>query len=339
LATANVDFLAQVQSDDELRRILVDADLIFCDGTPLVWMSKWLGAPLPERLAGSDLVPLLLDLAVKNGHRVFFLGGRDEVVAIAEEKIKERWPDLQIAGMYSPPFAPMDKMDHAGICRRIRESNADMLFVSFGCPKQEKWLAMNFRDAGVPVAIGVGATIDFLAGAVNRAPVWMRKTGLEWLYRVLQEPRRLARRYWTDIRVVGPGLIRQLVRMGPLDQAPPRAGEFDRSPRSTAPVQAASAPPLVVLPERLDALSARDEALWPAGAHRTLILDARNTVFLDSTGTGKLIRFARASRELGGLCILMGATPAVLGTLDLMKLRNLFAEASTMEEAFYIATR
>lgn len=340
LATANVDFLAQVQSDDTLRSILIDADLILCDGTPLVWMSKWLGDPLPERLAGSDLVPLLLDLAQKNGHRVFFLGGRDEVVAIAEDKIKERWPGLQIAGMYSPPFAPMDEMDHAGICRRIRESNADMLFVSFGCPKQEKWLALNFRDAGVPVAIGVGATIDFLAGTVKRAPVWMRKTGLEWFFRVAQEPKRLAHRYWTDIRVVGPGLLKQLLKMGPQNQAPTRAAASGSpldsetlSRRHTPP------PPIVALPERLDALSARDATLWPAVENRTLILDAARTTFLDSTGTGKLVRFARASREHGGLCILMGATPAILSTLDLMKLRNLFTEAATLEEALAIAAK
>jgi N-acetylglucosaminyldiphosphoundecaprenol N-acetyl-beta-D-mannosaminyltransferase len=338
LATANVDFLAQVQSDDTLRRILVDADLILCDGTPLVWMSKWLGDPLPERIAGSDLVPLLLDLAQEKGHRVFFLGGRDEVVAIAEDKIKERWPVLQIAGMYSPPFAPMDKMDHAGICQRIRESNADMLFVSFGCPKQEKWLAMNFRDAGVPVAIGVGATIDFLAGVVKRAPVWMRKTGLEWFFRVAQEPKRLAHRYWTDICVVGPGLIKQLLKMGPRNQAPTKATEAGPSITSDPlPESRPSPPPIVVLPERLDALSARDASLWPAVENRTLILDASRTTFLDSTGTGKLVRFARASREHGGLCILMGATPTVLSTLDLMKLRNLFTEVATLEEALAIA--
>lgn len=339
LATANVDFLAQVQSDETLRRILVDADLILCDGTPLVWMSKWLGDPLPERLAGSDLVPLLLDLAQENGHRVFFLGGRDEVVAVAEDKIKERWPLLQIAGMYSPPFAPMDQMDHAGICQRIRESRADMLFVSFGCPKQEKWLALNFRDAGVPVAIGVGATIDFLAGAVKRAPVWMRKTGLEWFFRVAQEPKRLAHRYWTDICVVGPGLLRQLLKMGPRNQAPQKTNPSQPPLKSDIPPAPRPAPPpVVVLPERLDALSARDASLWPTEAIHTLILDARQTVFLDSTGTGKLVRFARASREQGGLCILMGATSNVLSTLDLMKLRNLFTEAATLEEALAIAT-
>lgn len=340
LATANVDFLAQVQSDDALRRILIDADLILCDGTPLVWMSKWLGDPLPERLAGSDLVPLLLDLAQENGHRVFFLGGRDEVVAIAEDKIKERWPRLQIAGMYSPPFAPMDQMDHAGICQRIREAKADMLFVSFGCPKQEKWLSMNFRDAGVPVAIGVGATIDFLAGAVKRAPVWMRKTGLEWFFRVAQEPKRLAHRYWTDIRIVGPGLIKQLVKMGPHHQAPVRSADTAPHAKSDSlPESRSTPPPIVVLPERLDALTARDASLWPAEAVHTLILDASRTTFLDSTGTGKLVRFARASREHGGLCILTGATPAVLGTLDLMKLRNLFTEAATIEDALAIASK
>ncbi len=336
LATANVDFLAQVQEDELLRRILVDADLIVCDGTPLIWMSKWLGDPLPERIAGSDLVPLLLDLAQERGHRVYFLGGRDEVVAIAEDKIKERWPDLQIAGMYSPPFAPMDQMDHAGICQRIREANADMLFVSFGCPKQEKWLAMNFRGAGVPVAIGVGATIDFLAGAVKRAPVWMRKTGLEWFFRVAQEPKRLARRYWNDICVVGPGLLKQLLIMGPRNSTPQRATAAEDGPsREPHPTP----PPVVVLPERLDALSARDASLWPTVENRMLILDASRTTFLDSTGTGKLVRFARASREHGGRCILMGANSTILGTLDLLKLRNLFTEAANLEEALAIAAQ
>ncbi len=340
LATANVDFLAQVQEDELLRRILVDADLIVCDGTPLIWMSKWLGDPLPERIAGSDLVPLLLDLAQERGHRVYFLGGRDEVVAIAEDKIKERWPDLQIAGMYSPPFAPMDQMDHAGICQRIREANADMLFVSFGCPKQEKWLAMNFRDAGVPVAIGVGATIDFLAGAVKRAPVWMRKTGLEWFFRVAQEPKRLARRYWNDICVVGPGLLKQLLKMGPRNLTPHRATAAEPAPVAQ-PARASdpTPPPVVILPERLDALSARDATLWPTVENRMLILDASRTTFLDSTGTGKLVRFARASREHGGRCILMGANSTILGTLDLMKLRNLFTEAATLDEALAIAAQ
>lgn len=336
LATANVDFLAQVQEDEGLRRILVDADLVVCDGTPLVWMSRLLGDALPERVAGSDLVPLLLDLAAGQGYRVYFLGGRDEVLGTALEKIRERWPALEVAGMYSPPFAPLEKMDHADICRRIREARADMLFVSFGCPKQEKWLARNYREAGVPVAVGVGATIDFLAGAVKRAPVWMRKTGLEWFYRVMQEPKRLAGRYWKDIRVVGPGLVRQFLAMRP------RSGVVSVVAGGDEGEKVEKGMTVLVLPERLDALAARDVGLWAeaeAGVGSTLIADARATVFLDSTGTGRLIRFARMARERGGAFILAGPTVELLRTLDLMKLRGFFTIAADMESAVVLAEK
>ena len=337
LATANVDFLAQVQEDRELRHILVDADLVVCDGTPLVWMSKWLGAPLPERVAGSDLVPLLLDMASARGLRVFFLGGRDEVLGIAERKIRDRWPDLRIAGMYSPPFAPMDQMDHAGICRRIREAAPDILFVSFGCPKQEKWLARNYKEAGAPVAIGVGATIDFLAGAVKRAPKWMRRTGLEWFFRVCQEPRRLAGRYWRDIRVVGPGLLKQLLRMNPHMTAGGSDGRGPEVPEAAAPCLAPTVSlPVIALPERLDALAARDAALWPDVTGGSLILDASRTTFIDSTGTGKLVRLARTARDSGGRCILAGAHPGILRALDLMKLRSIFTEVTTVNDGLAV---
>lgn len=334
LATANVDFLAQVQEDETLRRILIGADLVVCDGTPLVWMSRLLGDPLPERVAGSDLVPLLLDLAQARGYRVFFLGGKEEVLAEAEGKIRERWPALQIAAMYSPPFAPLDKMDHADICRRVREAQTDLLFVSFGCPKQEKWLALNYQRAGVPVSIGVGATIDFLAGTMKRAPVWMRKTGLEWVFRVLQEPKRLAGRYWRDIRIVVPGLLRQLLTM--------RSGEpVPRIPLEPPAVDlaAGAAPVVLTLPPRLDAMAARQASLWSAveaWSGPSLIADASQTTFLDSTGTGKLIRLARTARERGGKLILAGALPAVLQTLDLMKLREFFTEAPDLAAAEHL---
>ena len=134
--------------------------------------------------------------------------------------------------------------------------------------------------------------------------------------------------------MVGPGLTKQLLKMGPRHQAPQPTTKSNPAPEFRP-----SPPTIVVLPERLDALSARDASLWPTEAHHTLILDARQTVFLDSTGTGKLVRFARASRENGGLCILTGATPAVLSTLDLMRLRNLFTEAATIEEALAIAAK
>src|SRR5690349_14579030 len=164
LVTANVDFLVQAQEDVELRRIMFDAHLVLCDGTPLVWASRLLGNPLPERVAGADLVPLLMRVAEEKEFRIFFLGATPESAQRAVDNLKLRHPKLVIAGHYSPPFGKLLEMDHDEIRRRITEARPDLLFVSFGCPKQEKWIAMHYLSLGVPVSVGVGATIDFLAG-------------------------------------------------------------------------------------------------------------------------------------------------------------------------------
>ena len=199
IATANADFLYQAARDPQLAGILKDSDLVVCDGTPLVWASRLLGDPLPERVAGSDITPLLLQRAAEAGHRVFFLGGSDESLVKACENAVKRFPGLQIAGAYSPPFAPLDKMDDESIRAIVKEAKPDILLVSFGCPKQEKWIDRNYRELRVPVCIGVGATIDFLAGTVRRAPCWMRLSGMEWIFRMLQEPKRLGPRYLRNI--------------------------------------------------------------------------------------------------------------------------------------------
>ena len=211
LATANVDFLVQAKSDAELRRILNEAHLVVCDGTPLVWLSRLIGRPLPGRVAGSDLVPPLLQTAERKGWSVFFLGGQEENVQRAMYRVRQQHPALRIAGAESPPFAPLDAMDDEGICERIRQARPDILLVSFGCPKQEKWIARNYLAAGVPVCIGVGATIDFLAGSVKRAPHWMRSAGMEWLFRLGQEPRRLWKRYATDLVIFGLGAMKEIL--------------------------------------------------------------------------------------------------------------------------------
>lgn len=199
--TANVDFLVQAQTDEALRHILANADLVLCDGTPLLWASRLLGNALPERVAGSDLVPVLLELAARKKYSVYFLGAAPEAAAEAVRRLRVAYPSLEIAGHYSPPVRALEDMDHDEIKRRITEAKPDMLFVAFGCPKAEKWIDMHYRDLGVPVVAGVGATVDFLAGRVKRAPVWMRRAGLEWLFRLAQEPRRLWRRYSRDLWV------------------------------------------------------------------------------------------------------------------------------------------
>jgi N-acetylglucosaminyldiphosphoundecaprenol N-acetyl-beta-D-mannosaminyltransferase len=200
LVTANVDFLVQAQSDVELRHILAEAHLVLCDGTPVLWASRFLGNRLPERVAGSDLVPVLLKVAAEKKYRVFLLGATPDSVEQAASRLKNQHPSLILAGYYSPPFnAICWQMDHEEIKRRVREARPDLLFVAFGCPKAEKWIAMHYRELGVPVVAGVGATIDFLAGRVKRAPLWMQHAGMEWIFRLACEPRRLFRRYMSRI--------------------------------------------------------------------------------------------------------------------------------------------
>ncbi len=336
LATANVDFLALADADPELHWVLTHADLVVCDGMPLVWMSRLLGAPLPQRVAGSELVPLLLESAEEKGHRVFFLGGSEESLKAAEGNIRQRWPDLTIAGTYSPPFAPLEKMDNDTICARVREAQPDLLLVAFGCPKQEKWLAQNLAKTNAPVGIGVGATLDFLAGTVKQAPKWMRACSLEWIWRIMQEPKRLFRRYWNDIVVVGPGLLRQLWKMrgrGFFLRPPDPVKEIEESDQETNTEAAAGGSTgHLTLPVRFDAQVVRDtgfgesftqsEATW-------LLIDASKTNFIDSTATGKLLRLSRLARDRGGDIILIGALPEVLTTLDLMKLRDHFLIAAS----------
>ena len=170
LVLADVGFVMRALRDVAVHRILLDAHLILCNGMPLLLASQRLGNPLPELVSGFDLVPSLLRTAEEKGWRVFFLGGREEVVRCALEKIRAQHPRLLISGHLSPPVAPLEQMDHAAICQAIREAKPDILLVSLGSPKQEIWIHMHSRALGVPVSIGIGHTIDFLAGDVPRAP-------------------------------------------------------------------------------------------------------------------------------------------------------------------------
>lgn len=335
IATANVDFTALALYDEELRRILLDAHLVVCDGMPLVWASRWLGNALPERVAGSDLVPKLLALAEVKNWSVYFLGGQKEVTAKAVQLVQVRHPKLRIAGVMSPPFKPLHEMDHATICADIRRADPDLLFVSFGCPKQEKWIAMNYRRAGTPVTIGVGGTIDFLAGHMKRAPHWMQVTGFEWLYRLLQEPRRLFKRYATDLVVFGMTIGRQwwLTRGGP---RPPPAAPRNHPQIETPDVKISSVAELFC-PERLDAAEVRViEQVWMSsleGPEEGVIIDCASAQFIDSTGLGLLMRMQKRCRQSGKHLILAIISPAVQKLLEMTRLMSIFTQAASREEA------
>lgn len=199
VATANTDFLEKAMRDPELKHILQVADMVVADGMPLVMASRWLGVPLPERVTGADMVPRLAEMAAQKGYRLFMLGAKPEVAARAKARLESDYPGIQIVGCLSPPIGHIVTMDNETILRQIEAARPDILLVAFGNPKQEKWIHMHRSRLQVPVCIGVGGTFDFLAGAVARAPVWMQRSGMEWLYRFRQEPRRLWRRYRDDI--------------------------------------------------------------------------------------------------------------------------------------------
>ncbi|HXN48083.1 MAG TPA: WecB/TagA/CpsF family glycosyltransferase [Bryobacteraceae bacterium] len=215
VVTPNVDFLVKARRDAELHRILVNADLVLCDGKPLVWASRWLGDPLPGRVAGSDLMPCLLQRATERGWRIFLLGGSPDVAAEAARRIASAHPSLPEVAHYSPPFRRLDEMNNDEIVDRLRAARPDIVLVCFGCPKQEKWISRHGAMLKVPVMIGAGATIDFLAGTMARAPAWMRRSGTEWLFRLIQEPRRLAGRYADDLLSFAPAIVAQRFRRGP----------------------------------------------------------------------------------------------------------------------------
>lgn len=195
MATANLDFVMQAWGDPELQRILLEASLVIADGMPIVWMSKLFGPPLRERVTGSDIVPMLAEMCRDEGFSIFYLGGAPGVAEKAAAELTRRYPGLKTAGCYSPPLADVVHMDHATILAQLEATKPDLLLVAFGAPKQEKWANMHVRQWKVPLAIGVGGTLDFLAGAQTRAPKFVQKIGFEWLWRMFTNPKRLFRRY------------------------------------------------------------------------------------------------------------------------------------------------
>ena len=200
VATLNVDFVANAVSgwpfggNDELWGYLKTADLVTADGMPIVLLSKLLRNPLPERVTGADMVPAICRRCVEEGLSVYVLGGDKDVVEAAFEKLREiNGHEVRIAGI-DPAFIKLDQ-DQPEIIDRINAAKPDVLFVALGNPKQELWMGRNRAKLDVGVMIGVGGTFNFIAGTVKRAPKWMQRCGLEWIYRILQEPGRLWRRY------------------------------------------------------------------------------------------------------------------------------------------------
>lgn len=216
IATLNVNLLCLAHRDPDFAEVLRRADVRTADGMPLVWMSRWRGQALVERVTGSDLLLPLATRAAREGWRLFLLGGVQGVAERAAREMKRRAPGLCVAGTASPRFAGTDPAAwvDAGLVATLRSAAPDILLVALGAPKQELWID-HHRAIGAleaPVAIGVGGSLDFLAGQQRRAPAWMQARGVEWLHRAATQPLRLAPRYARDLPTFAGLCLRELLR-------------------------------------------------------------------------------------------------------------------------------
>ena len=185
VVTPNVDHIVQLETNKELQAVYKNASLILTDGKPLLWIANWYGTPIKEKISGSDLFPLLCKMAAEKGYKMFFLGAAEGVAAKAAENLMNRFKGLQVTGTYSPPFGfEKDPVEMDKIKSMIKASGADILIVGLGCPKQEKFMYHHCAELGVPISFGLGASFDFEAGNIKRAPRWMANHGLEWLFRL-----------------------------------------------------------------------------------------------------------------------------------------------------------
>lgn len=192
IAVVNAAKLVKMRGDKELRQSILAADIVGADGVPVVWASWLLGSPLPGRVNGTDLMMELLEKGDQHGYRIFFFGARSEVLDRVLDVVRTDYPGVKMAGSRHGYFTKDEEWD---IVRQIRDSHADILFIAFGTPKKELWIKDYLQAMQVPVVHGVGGSFDILAGVIPRAPQWMQRYGLEWLFRLLQEPRRLWQRY------------------------------------------------------------------------------------------------------------------------------------------------
>ena len=193
--TANAHYAMLSNELPELREVNRRAAFLIADGAPIVWASRRGPSPLPERVAGSDLIYDLCERSAALGRRIFLLGGAEGVAVEAAARLETLYPGLQIAGTLCPPHRSLSDEEHRLLIAQIREARPDILFVAYGQPKGEFWIDRNLESLGVPVCVQVGASLEFIAGRVSRAPRWMQKTGMEWFYRMSLEPQRLAPRY------------------------------------------------------------------------------------------------------------------------------------------------
>lgn len=361
IATVNADFVVNSIHDPELQRILQEADMATADGMPLVWGSRLLGGSLPGRVTGADMVPALARRAAEKGYSIFFLGAREGIAAQAAAILQGRNPGMRIAGVLSPPPRSLMEIDRS-VVEEVKAARPDILLVAFGNPKQEKWIRMHAHELQVPICIGVGGTFDMIVGVTKRAPAWVQKIGLEWAYRLSQEPRRLAKRYLHDFGYFGYFFARQwwgmrrgtAVSMVPpaaptpapdIPAAPPEPAAPEPAAIAAAPIEEQAAAPTALdstptlhLRGRLDINNTdafADQANAMLDESPYLILNMSEATFLDSSALGSLVALANRARADGGALWLVAMPPQIKSLLTLVRLESFFEVYPDAEAAEY----
>jgi N-acetylglucosaminyldiphosphoundecaprenol N-acetyl-beta-D-mannosaminyltransferase len=326
IATANVDFLINSVHDEELRETLIRCDIVLADGMPLVWASRLLGARLKERVTGADLVPQLAKLSAQHGYRIFLLGASEESSAGTANWMQTNFPGVCIAGRYSPNHQPLEEMDQESILSRIEEAKPDILLVAFGNPKQEKWIAMHRYRLKVPVCIGVGGSFDFLSGKVSRAPLWMQRNALEWLYRTIQDPS-LAMRYASDFVGLLRYLAAQIVAMA-----------MQTKRRTRVQITNEIVGPAKVLRidghltgAQLPRFETDVRSAIVSGSH--VVLDMSSTAYIGADALGTLIHLLTAAHRWKRELWLAGLHPFLLGVVRTARLDRSIRMAPRVAEA------
>jgi N-acetylglucosaminyldiphosphoundecaprenol N-acetyl-beta-D-mannosaminyltransferase len=309
VATANVNFLVNSLRYPELQRILGSCDMVTADGMPLLWISKRMGQPLRERVTGVDMVPHLARLSAQKGYGIYLLGAVEASSSAAVAELEKLYPGVRIVGRHCPPFLPLDQMDNEDILRRIRAARPDILLVAFGNPKQELWLARHRDRIHVPVCIGIGGSLNLIAGIVPRSPERFQRLGIEWLYRASREPSRLIGRYLSDAFGLLAPLARQMfaftrqgVRLPLFEGASTQLGGATLIPLSGG-LSGFDCPDLFLDIERNRL------------GRSHIILDLAGLRYLDGVAVTQLIRLANRLHRSGSGLWLVNARPPVLRIL------------------------
>ena len=329
VATANVDFLMHAIHDQELQNILCSCSLVVPDGMPILWSARLMGSRLKERVCGIDLVPRLAELAARRGYRVYLLGAGEKSSQRASELLQERYPGLRIVGRYSPPVRPLEEMNHEEILRRIELARPDILLVAFGNPKQEKWLSMHRDRLRVPVSIGIGGSLDMIAGKLTRAPRWMQKSGMEWFFRAAQEPRRLLGRYISDAFTLGRYLPQQMAATAtqPRKNGPSRVFSTRVGDTEVITIQGNLTGRLLAEFERYTRIASE------SGKH--IVLNMAESAYFGPNTLGSLVHLMTSMQRLKLQLWLAEMRPHLVRLLRTSRLDSYFKTTSSVSDALY----